>query len=91
MINTSINQTLSRTILTSFTTLLSVVLLYILGGDGIHGFAFSLLVGIIVGTYSSIFIAAPILLWMSPNEAEKPAVAGGKAGGKQSLTPAAST
>ena len=60
MINTSINQTLSRTILTSFTTLLSVILLYILGGDGIHGFAFSLLVGIVVGTYSTVFIAAPI-------------------------------
>ncbi|MCA9232272.1 MAG: protein translocase subunit SecD [Planctomycetales bacterium] len=65
IVNNSINQTLSRTMLTSATTLLSVILLYVLGGDGIHGFAFSLVVGVIVGTYSSIFIASPALLWMS--------------------------
>ena len=65
MINTSINQTLSRTLLTSLTTLLTVVLLYTLGGDGIHGFAFALVAGVIAGTYSSIFIASPALLWMS--------------------------
>ncbi|MCG8449173.1 MAG: protein translocase subunit SecF, partial [Pirellulales bacterium] len=64
-INTSINQTLSRTLLTSLTTLLSVILLYTLGGDGIHGFAFALVIGVIVGTYSSVFIASPALLWMS--------------------------
>ena len=65
MINTSINQTLARTLLTSLTTFLSVILLYVFGGDGIHGFAFALVVGVIVGTYSSIFIASPSLLWMS--------------------------
>ncbi len=65
MINTSINQTLSRTLLTSATTLLVIVILYIGGGKGIHGFAFALLIGIVVGTYSSIYIASPILLWMS--------------------------
>jgi SecD/SecF fusion protein len=65
MINTSINQTLSRTLLTSVTTLLTVVLLYSLGGDGIHGFAFALVAGVLAGTYSSIFIASPALLWMS--------------------------
>ncbi len=65
MINNSINQTLSRTLLTSLTTFLSVILLYSLGGDGIHGFAFALVIGVIVGTYSSIFIASPVLLWMS--------------------------
>ncbi len=65
MINTSINQTLSRTLLTSLTTLISVVFLYVLGGDGIHGFAYALVVGVIVGTYSSIFIASPALMWMS--------------------------
>jgi len=65
MINNSINQTLSRTLLTSLTTFLSVILLFILGGDGIHGFAFALVIGVIVGTYSSIFIASPVLLWMS--------------------------
>ena len=65
MINASINQTLSRTILTSLTTLIVVVILYAIGGSGIHGFAFALVVGIVVGTYSSIFIASPVLLWMS--------------------------
>ena len=65
MINTSINQTLSRTLLTSTTTLLVVLILYIFGGQGIHGFAFALLVGVLVGTYSSIFVASPALLWMS--------------------------
>ncbi|MCA9216237.1 MAG: protein translocase subunit SecF [Planctomycetales bacterium] len=65
MINTSINQTLSRTILTSTTTLIAVGILYVLGGAGIHPFSFALLVGVIVGTYSSIFIASPALMWMS--------------------------
>ncbi len=65
MINTSINQTLSRTLLTSFTTLLVVVVLYMFGGQGIHAFAFSLVIGVLVGTYSSIFVASPVLLWMA--------------------------
>jgi SecD/SecF fusion protein len=64
MINTSINQTLSRTLLTSMTTLIVVLILYALGGQGIHGFAFALVVGVLVGTYSSIFVASPTLLWM---------------------------
>ena len=64
MINLSINQTLSRTVLTSLTTLMVVGILYIGGGQGIHAFAFSLLVGVVVGTYSSIFVASPILYWM---------------------------
>jgi preprotein translocase subunit SecF len=64
VINGSINQTLSRTILTSGTTLLVVAALFFLGGAVIHNFAFALLVGIIVGTYSSIFIASPtVLAW----------------------------
>ncbi len=78
-INTSINQTLGRTLLTSLTTLLSVILLYVLGGDGIHGFAFSLVVGVIVGTYSSIFIASPVLLWMSQRGQEATTNSGAKA------------
>ena len=65
MINTSINQTLGRTLLTSLTTLFVVVTLYALGGAGIHGFAFALVVGVMVGTYSSIFVASPALLWMA--------------------------
>jgi len=66
IVNTSINQTLSRTIITSLTTLFVVVVLYIGGGAGIHAFSFTLLVGVITGTYSSIFIASPLLLWLSP-------------------------
>lgn len=62
IINTSINQTLARTMLTSLTTLLVVSALYFLGGEVIHDFAFVLMVGVVVGTYSSIFIASPILL-----------------------------
>jgi preprotein translocase subunit SecF len=61
-INRSINETLSRTILTSATTLIVVVILLFLGGEVIHDFAFALTVGIVVGTYSSIFIASPMLV-----------------------------
>jgi SecD/SecF fusion protein len=64
MVNLSLNQTLSRTILTSLTTLLVVVILYIFGGEGIHGFAFCLVLGVVVGTYSTIYIATPVLLWL---------------------------
>lgn len=64
MINTSISQTLSRTILTSVTTFIVVFILYWFGGDAIHGFAFALVIGVIVGTYSSIFVASPALLWL---------------------------
>lgn len=62
LINRSINETLSRTILTSVTTLIVLFSLFFLGGSIIHDFAFALIVGIIVGTYSSIFVASPILL-----------------------------
>ena len=62
IINQSINETLSRTVLTTGTGLLVIVALYFLGGDVIHGFAFALLVGFTVGTYSSIFIASPVVL-----------------------------
>ncbi|MHC5091682.1 MAG: protein translocase subunit SecF [Planctomycetota bacterium] len=62
MVTVSINQTLSRTLLTSFTTFLVVLVMYIWGGAGLRGFTFAMLVGIVVGTYSSIAIAAPILL-----------------------------
>lgn len=70
MINESLNQTLSRTLLTSLTTLIVVVILYFFGGEGIHGFAFCLVVGIVVGTYSSIYVASPALLWLM-NRSEK--------------------
>ena len=76
MINTSINQTLARTLLTSLTTLLTVLILYFVGGDGIHGFAFSLVIGVIVGTYSSVFVASPALLWLSDRAAASTAKTG---------------
>ena len=69
MINQSINQTLSRTVLTSLTTLIVVAILYWFGGQGIHGFAFALVVGVSVGTYSSVFVASPVLLWLSKSRA----------------------
>lgn len=62
IINRSVNETLSRTILTSVTTLGVVVSLFVLGGGIIHDFAFALIVGILIGTYSSIYVASPILL-----------------------------
>ncbi len=67
VMNASVNETLSRTILTSGTTLIVVVALFILGGPVIHDFAFAMIVGIVTGTYSSIYVASPILLlWEGP-------------------------
>lgn len=71
VMNESINETLSRTILTSGTTLVVVVALFVLGGGVIHDFAFAMLVGICVGTYSSIFVASPILLIWEGKETGK--------------------
>ncbi len=62
IVNKSINQTLSRTILTSGLTFLTVLSLYLFGGEVLHGFSFALVVGIIIGTYSSIAVAAPMLV-----------------------------
>ncbi|MGH9338330.1 MAG: protein translocase subunit SecF [Acidobacteriota bacterium] len=73
VINTSINQTLNRTILTSGGTLLAVSALYLLGGEVLSGFSFALLIGIIVGTYSSIAIASPIVLWWQNYQQKKKA------------------
>ena len=61
-INRSINQTLARTVLTSGTTLLACLALFIFGGGVIHSFALTMLCGVIIGTYSSIFVASPILI-----------------------------
>jgi SecD/SecF fusion protein len=65
IMNRAINETLGRTILTGGTTLLSTLALYFLGGPVLHDFAFTILIGILVGTYSSIFVASPIVLWWS--------------------------
>ncbi|MDW8221316.1 MAG: protein translocase subunit SecD [Gemmatales bacterium] len=73
MINESINQTLSRTILTSFTAFLVVFVLYVLGGPGVHLFSFLMMVGVVVGTYSSIFVASPLLLILREGQPAEPA------------------
>jgi SecD/SecF fusion protein len=64
MVDRAVNVTLSRTILTSGTTFLAALILYAFGGQGIHAFAFTMLVGVLVGTYSTIYIAAPVVLWL---------------------------
>ncbi|MGR3462446.1 MAG: protein translocase subunit SecD [Roseovarius sp.] len=64
VLNISINETLSRTMMTSVTTLLALVALYFLGGDVIRGFVFAMIWGVVVGTYSSIFVATTILMWL---------------------------
>ncbi len=63
--NSCINQTLSRTILTSLTVFIVVLILYAVGGQGIHGFAFAMVVGVVSGTFSTVYIATPIVLWMN--------------------------
>jgi len=70
-INASINETLSRTVLTSTTTLIVVLALFILGGGVIHDFAFALLIGVLTGTYSSIFVASPVLLIWEGTSADR--------------------
>ena len=72
-VNTAVNQTLSRTIITAGTTFLSVLALYVFGGEVLEGFAFTMLVGIVSGTYSTVFIASAIAIGLSKNEANTPA------------------
>ena len=62
IINSAINDTLSRTIMTSLTVFLTLLILFIFGGEVTRGFAFAMLIGVATGTYSSIFVAAPILV-----------------------------
>lgn len=72
VINVSINQSLSRTIMTSVTTLIVVLVLFIFGGEVIRNFAFALLIGVVVGTYSSVFVASPIVVeWEKKRELKK--------------------
>lgn len=63
IVNTSLNQTLGRTLMTGVTVFIVVVILYVFGGSGVHGFAWCLLIGSIAGTYSSVYIASPFLVW----------------------------
>jgi SecD/SecF fusion protein len=65
IMNDAINETLSRTLLTSSTTLLTLITLYLFGGPVLKDFSFAIIVGIVAGTYSSIFVASPIVLWLS--------------------------
>jgi preprotein translocase subunit SecF len=75
LINRSVNQTLSRTVMTSGLTFLAVVALFLFGGPVLHGFAFALVVGILIGTYSSVFVASPIVLfWHNFADARKKTV-----------------
>lgn len=67
--NTSINQTLSRTIITGLTTLIVLFALFVLGGAAVHNFALALIVGILVGTYSSIYVASALALWLGVDRA----------------------
>lgn len=71
LVNRSINDTLSRTIITSLTTLLVVVVLFIFGGEVLRGFAFAIIVGILIGTYSSIFVASPIVIELRAQAARR--------------------
>jgi preprotein translocase subunit SecF len=76
LINRSVNQTLSRTIMTSGLTFLTVIALFLFGGPVLHGFSFALVVGIIIGTYSSVFVASPIVLfWQNYSESRRRVVA----------------
>jgi preprotein translocase subunit SecF len=80
VLNSSVNQTLSRTVLTSITTSLALLSLYFLGGEVIQPFAFTMLIGVLVGTYSSIFIASPLLLFLEQRYGDT----GGRGGKKDS-------
>ena len=64
MVNTSLNQTLSRTLITSFTTLLVLFSVLLIGGETTQGFAVALIIGVIIGTYSSVYIASNVILFM---------------------------
>ncbi len=71
MINLSVNQTLSRTLLTALSTFMVVTILYLFGGSGIHGFAFSMIIGVITGCYSTVYIANPVLYWLIVRQNQK--------------------
>ena len=70
VMNAAINQTLSRTIMTSFTTLLVVIALYLFGGAVVRGFSLALIIGILIGTVSSIYVASPLALWLGVSRAD---------------------
>jgi len=88
LINMTVNQCFGRTLLTAFTVFITVVILYVFGGEGIHGFAFCMVVGSIAGTYSTVYIASPLVLFFMKHA---PVAAGGRPGytGPKKPVPAA--
>src|SRR5204862_6506414 len=91
VVNQSVNQPLGRTLITAGTTFLSVLALYLFGGEVLEGFAFTMLVGIISGTYSTIFIAAAVAILMSKRAAGTPAGAAAVTAAQAAGTPRPST
>jgi SecD/SecF fusion protein len=93
IINKSVNQTLSRTIMTSLTVFLTILILFLVGGEVTRGFAFAMLVGVITGTYSSIFVAAPFLVDFAKGKplGDLPLAAGKPGAGAEKTTKAAIT
>jgi preprotein translocase subunit SecF len=92
LINKSVNQTLSRTILTSGLTFMTVMALFLFGGPVLNGFSFALVIGILIGTYSSVFVASPIVLfWHNFADRRKkkftPALAGGGTAARPEVVP----
>ena len=71
LFNMSINQTLSRTVMTSVTTLLALLALFFFGGEVIRDFILAMIWGVIIGTYSSIFVAVPLLLYLQPRRGDE--------------------
>ncbi len=84
VVNVSVNQTLARTVITSSTTFVAVLALYLFGGEVLRGFAFTMLVGVISGTYSTVFIASAIAIILS--QRRQPAAASAAAGGRPDVT-----
>jgi SecD/SecF fusion protein len=68
LFNKSLNQTLGRTLLTTLTVFIVVLILFFFGGAGIHGFAYAMVIGTITGVYSTIYVASPVVLWMTPKK-----------------------
>jgi len=87
VMNKALNQTLSRTVITSGTVFLSTSSLYVFGGGAINDFAFTFLIGIVVGTYSSIYIASSLVLWW--HRGQRPSIGAGAQAVMQNATAAA--